>query len=81
MTPKEAIKCLNYAEAHFTGTEYIEAFPIAVSAIEKQIPKKPVNIRRFSSGPTANCPMCSGRLVGTKFCHRCGQALDWSDSE
>lgn len=66
---------------HGIKTEYVLNEKAIISALEKQIPKKPVNIRRFSSGPTANCPVCSGGLIGTKFCHHCGQALDWSDTE
>lgn len=48
------------------------------SALEKQIPKKAIS-------KTANetfCPIChSGTIMRFKYCQRCGQALDWSDTE
>lgn len=54
-------------------------------AVEKQIPKKPINIRvaYFGKGKGGNCPNC---MVGVnsieyKYCRCCGQALDWGDTE
>ena len=61
-------------------------------AIEKQILKKPVN-KTKSDNSTAKhykncsivvCPLCNGRLKlksKGKHCDKCGQALDWSDTE
>lgn len=42
------------------------ALTIAISAIEKQMPKKVKNNR---------CPVC-GRIVGFSHCERCGQRLE-----
>ena len=55
-------------------------------ALEKQIPKKPIEY----SYPWAVCPICGGSvslenvqeyLVNkeTTYCEHCGQALDWGD--
>ncbi len=57
-------------------------------AVEKQIPKKPIDYRF----PWSICPNCNGSVylkhiqehIGneeTTYCEHCGQALDWSDSE
>ena len=43
------------------------ALQIAISAVEKQTPKKVVK---------NSCPEC-GRLVGFRYCERCGQRLEW----
>lgn len=43
------------------------ALQMAISALEKQIPKRVVNNR---------CPEC-GRIVGFSHCERCGQRLEW----
>ena len=56
-----------------------------VSALSKQIPTKPIG--RHTS---YKCPICDRRVRSGKgsssfgvdhFCQRCGQALDWSDTE
>jgi predicted SprT family Zn-dependent metalloprotease len=63
-------------------------------ALEKQIPKKPIKKTEFLSYEyiSYRCPICNqhflskieGEFVaGTKpkYCYKCGQALDWSDTE
>ena len=58
---------------------------LAIKALEKQIPKKPIG--RHTS---YKCPICDRRVRSGKgsssfgvdhFCQRCGQALDWSEQE
>ncbi len=50
---------------------------LAISALEKQIPKKPINRK----GTTYfYCPVCEGNMLNN-YCADCGQALDWSDTE
>ena len=60
----------------------------AISALEKQIPKR-CDIRE--DGYAYRCPLCGWWFndsvddmiylgVEPKFCSRCGQALDWSDT-
>jgi uncharacterized protein with PIN domain len=57
-------------------------------ALEKQIPKKPIDYRF----PWSICPNCNGSVylkqiqehIGneeTTYCEHCGQALDWGDCE
>jgi DNA-directed RNA polymerase subunit RPC12/RpoP len=57
----------------------------AIDAIDKQIPKKPIG-----KHTSYKCPICGRRVRSGKgsssfgvdhFCQRCGQALDWSDTE
>ena len=56
-----------------------------VNALKKQIPLKPIG--RHTS---YKCPVCDRRVRSGKgsssrgvdhFCQRCGQAIDWSDTE
>lgn len=65
------------------------ALAFAISALARQIPKKPINIQK----PLIRwglCPICKGKNDGfylrpnrvteaQKFCSDCGQALDWSE--
>lgn len=61
-----------------------EALKIAVVALDKQIPQRPINL---SNAPLDaycaifRCPRCKGRLkMKSKgaYCDKCGQAIDWS---
>lgn len=61
------------------------------SALEKQIPKKPIErfINTYSDDMAISCPCCKQPIVNVwnkkdykpLYCHYCGQALDWSDTE
>ena len=64
--------------------ERIESTKIAIQALEKQIPMKPVKsekqVVRYVN--TYYCPICNLGIIGTniaKWCYHCGQKLDWSD--
>lgn len=73
-------RCVNYAN---------------IKALEKQIPKKPIKANRavvINGIPTMldenefmKCPSCRYKDVilkyGQKYCHHCGQAIDWSDGK
>lgn len=55
-------------------------------ALEKQIPKKPNNIKfifDFSGNyytMQGDCPNCGEELFrSSRFCDKCGQALDWGE--
>lgn len=51
---------------------------------EKQkIPKKPIYIANLGCTALWLCPVCERRIVRSdlKYCHQCGQKLDWSDEE
>jgi hypothetical protein len=55
---------------------------LACKALEKQIPKKPISNSHDMFGiKCCICPVCHCHVYSTSndFCHRCGQALDWSD--
>ena len=67
--------------------ERIQTFENAISALEKQIPKKPIKISEdynVESGEWVadyECPSCGNPYADDSFCSCCGQALDWSDTE
>lgn len=72
---------LCYAQGN-TG-EHIKSIEVAINALEKQIPKKPIiETNRYTT--LFICPSC-GRKQGIKYkqyhCIECGQKLDWSDEE
>ncbi len=60
--------------------EQIEVWKNAISALEKQIPKKVV---KHNGSELYHCPNCDTYFLGSGFkhCTDCGQALDWSDTE
>lgn len=67
-----------------------ECFNIAIESIEKQIPKKPVDIEvvgTYKDGEIiaiGKCPVCFehiGRATSKHGCCNCLQALDWSVEE
>lgn len=54
---------------------------IAIEALEKQIPKKPVSvtisgISRYKSGA---CECGTAIAMVYKYCPNCGQAIDWEE--
>ena len=62
----------------------LQAMQVCKSALKKQIPKKPILDTIFPSGVKwFRCPVCNHNDVERTacYCHRCGQALDWGDSE
>lgn len=95
MTNEEAIRELTYAMYEVEWEYPIEvaaALELAISALEKQIPKKP---KYEESGLTKYwlCPVCGevvlAHLGGIPLeneynhdhCGGCGQAIDWSDKD
>ena len=68
--------------------ENIEAKKMAVAAMRKQIPKRPVE--HFNGNEwECKCPVCGG-ITDTptevieeciQYCGWCGQRLDWSDEQ
>ena len=85
MTNEEAIIDIRENIQPIIGGKSLD---IAVSALEKQIPKKPILDTIFPSGVKWwRCPVCNKIIVGCianrpqKYCDDCGQALKWRDSE
>lgn len=78
MTPQEAkeiIKVLNEIRSKNLPCEtpITEALNMAVEALEKQIPRKPINRK----GTTYfHCPVCEGNMLND-YCADCGQAILW----
>ena len=67
------------------GNEIEEAFIVAIEALEKQLPKKPIEIKEIYTSKigefrVAKCPNC-GKEVSDRFnvCLECRQNLDWRE--
>jgi hypothetical protein len=58
-----------------------ELMNITVDALEKQIPKKPYLDNDNGFYEKEHCPTCHRSLFPNDHHCRCGQALDWSDTE
>lgn len=93
MTNKEAIEILQEERNYSQFPQYVKkAIEIATSAIEKQIPKKPIQTNYIvkvngvdtllDENEFTKCPSCTYKDIevkhGQKYCHICGQLLDWS---
>lgn len=91
MTYEEAIKNINALNAvcgqkGLYNAEFESALALAIEALEKQIPKKPLHMHK-----NYYCPICKedGWMLWDdavpndmdKYCGICGQAIDWSDDE
>lgn len=87
MTESEANTILKAEIVHHPECSiFAEALGLAIQALEKQIPKKPIKsekqVVRYVN--TYYCPTCELGITGTniaKWCYHCGQKLDWSDEE
>ena len=94
MTPEEAISIIKCAIGEVEWNyplDYAEAFEVAIEALEKQVPKKPLDI----CTPVVTwgtCPVCKGELIklgnrpnrvfkSNAYCMDCGQKLDWSEDD
>ena len=68
---------LSYGGKADEHEEYtIEAYSVALNALEKQIPKK------LKDDGWLYCPICGRDVLMDRFnyCPDCGQALDWSEN-
>ena len=84
MTAEEAIKTIQVAIAEDKWEyplDYSVAFKTAIEALEKQIPKKPLNPcgRYFGKAKGGNCPCCGAQTNSSTYtyCRKCGQKLLW----
>ena len=89
MTYGEAIKHFKSLQKRYTkehNGRMCEKVNLALEALEKQIPKKPLHMHK-----NYYCPICKedGWMLWDdaipndmdKYCGKCGQAIDWSDDE
>lgn len=79
------------SEHKFAEDDY-KANEMAIQALEKQIPKKPI---RHTAWEDFKCPACGSTEIRPydteyreydkdcefEYCSDCGQKLDWSDEE
>ena len=94
MTNEEALKLFKDRDLVGRKIFIDEAIDLAIEALEKQIPKKPRTIKREINGSPFIHTFCpyyfeySNDEVSMwdclideidNYCHRCGQAIDWSD--
>ena len=83
MTNEEAIIDIRENIQPIIGGKSLD---IAISAIEKQIPK----VVEHKDGVWSICPCCRGSVCNdtehgvnreVSYCEHCGQAIDWENSE
>lgn len=81
MTPEEAIEILKHEHDYAQLLSYVnEAIKMAISAIEKQIPKNVVDKTIEYDGEYGYCPNCNcviGEMENYYNCKYCGQKLNW----
>ena len=89
MTYEEAIKHFKSLQKRYTkehNGRMCENVNLALEALEKQVPKKPLHMHK-----NYYCPICKedGWVLWDdaipndmdKYCGKCGQAIDWEVSE
>lgn len=79
MTNEEAIIDIRENIQPIVGGKSLD---IAISALEKQIPKK-VNISLKGTtdwNTKCHCPNCHSMVLHGKYCFNCGQALDFNSN-
>ena len=86
MKPEEAIKTIKVALAEVEWDypmDYTVAFEEAIEALEKQIPKKPVDNPEDGWFECPNCGLIVWVYYGTGETHHCdcGQRLAWEGIE
>ena len=87
MTYEEAIKHFKSLQKRYTkehNGRMCEKVNLALEALEKQVPKKPLHMHK-----NYYCPICKedGWMLWDdaipndmdKYCGKCGQAIDWED--
>ena len=93
MTAQKALKDIIQNGIELGAGDYVdvEALKIAVKALKKQIPHKPIVMKAeqdikiragtWKAGTTVyKCPRCDSFISrSSNYCVKCGQALDWSD--
>ncbi len=96
ISDKEAVKILggDFSDVTLKDGEshsdiFTEAFRMAIGALKKQVPERPVSVtKEYPNGDRGwhgcCCPGCETPIEcgeTPKHCPECGQAIDWSDEE
>lgn len=87
MKPEQALEILKANEEKTTATNYLRCKNVAIEALEKQIPKKPVVVdedyifEKDEWEKDYECPNCGNPYIDDSYCSCCGQKLDWSDAK
>lgn len=84
MTVEETITLVKECGFNVETTKHSECEKVVLNALEKQIPKKPLDIEGDYTALYGSCPNCKNIVCDNedyKFCNECGQALDWGDCE
>ena len=85
----EAIECLKSNKPTSGYVMLRESIDMAIKALEKQIPKKPIVEYKDTNDCITEiewkCPICGTNYIELapcgEWCNYCGQKLDWSDEE
>lgn len=78
MTVEEAINyVVQERDTYIEVCEEWEALDMAIKALEKQIPKKPIDL---ANSTYSKCPTC-GNFHFDNYCANCGQKIDWIKNE
>ena len=84
MTIKEAISCLKADREYLKDNNICsgEEIYIAIEALEKQIPKKPIMVKDTAE-TYYRCSECEWEVdkFDDNYCSDCGQKLDWSSEK
>ena len=92
MTKSEAIVQLKMKRTFTYGSD-AKVFGMAIQALEKQIPEKPIKTDSYRGilkrVYAYACPTCGNACLekymnerqDAMFCWNCGQKLDWSEEE
>lgn len=76
MTNAKAIEILREKINEEFSTDTAEAFCMAISALEKQVGKKPIAVNAKSTW--VKCPVCGGTDID-EYCKKCGQKILWEE--
>ena len=77
MTESEAIKVIKNNRPTSGYTILNEALVMAINALEKQIPKKPIKDKYV---PELDfCPECGTEVTYCNYCPHCGQKINWNE--
>ena len=72
------VECKTYKELY---EHYVKSLDMAIKALEKPIPKKPIEIKINGDEFCYACPTCSSISLLGGFCNDCCQNIDWSEEE